>query len=78
MNAFAAVRTGRDIGDCILVSTQEPCSMCAAAGSGCRHGSVRRARPTHGNSLTDLLTVQWPRITAAAADRAARTAARNR
>jgi tRNA(Arg) A34 adenosine deaminase TadA len=149
MNAFAAVRTERDLGDCILVSTQEPCSMCAAASSFLGVGTVRYLAPdpwalasgqpenaaavgpapdlwvvtanlmfllgiasrsgvehptvvanrdlepettrivrdlvahglvvptlTNGKSLTDLLSAQWPRITAAATDRAARTAAR--
>ena len=45
MNAFAAVRTGRDLADCTLLSTQEPCSMCAAAASFLGVGVVRFLAP---------------------------------
>jgi tRNA(Arg) A34 adenosine deaminase TadA len=31
MNALARVPTGRDLGNCTLYSTQQPCSMCSAA-----------------------------------------------
>jgi tRNA(Arg) A34 adenosine deaminase TadA len=45
MNAFAAVPTGRDLGDCALLSTQEPCSMCAAAARFLGVGTVRYLAP---------------------------------
>jgi tRNA(Arg) A34 adenosine deaminase TadA len=145
MNAFAAVRTGRDLSDYTLLSTQEPCSMCAAAARFLGVGTVRYLAPdpwalasgqppnddavgpaadlwvvtanllfllsiasragiehptvvangelepettqivrdflsegpvvpaiTRGKPLADLLIPRWPRITAAAAGRAAR------
>lgn len=31
LNALAEIRTERDLGDCVLWSSQQPCSMCAAA-----------------------------------------------
>lgn len=45
MNAFAAVRTGRGLADCTLLSTQEPCSMCATAASFLGVGVVRHVAP---------------------------------
>lgn len=45
MNAFAAVPTGRDLADCTLLSTQEPCSMCAAAAAFLDVGTVRHVAP---------------------------------
>lgn len=45
MNAFAAVPTGRELGDCTLLSTQEPCSMCAAAAAFLEVGAVRHLAP---------------------------------
>lgn len=45
MNAFAAVQTGRDLADCTLLSTQEPCSMCTAAAAFLEVGAVRHLAP---------------------------------
>jgi tRNA(Arg) A34 adenosine deaminase TadA len=45
MNAYAAVPTGRDLGDCALLSTQQPCSMCAAAAAFLGVGTVRHLAP---------------------------------
>jgi tRNA(Arg) A34 adenosine deaminase TadA len=45
MNAFATVRTERDLTDCTLLSTQEPCSMCAAAAAFLEIGAVRYVAP---------------------------------
>lgn len=45
MNAFAAVRTGRDLADCTLLSTQQPCSMCAATAEFLEVGAVRHLAP---------------------------------
>ena len=45
MNAFAAVRSGRELADCTLLSTQEPCSMCAAAAAFLGVGTVRHLAP---------------------------------
>ena len=45
MNVPAAVHTGWDLADCILWSTQEPCSMCAAAASFTGVDSVRYLAP---------------------------------
>jgi tRNA(Arg) A34 adenosine deaminase TadA len=45
MNAFAAVGTGRDLADCTLLSTQQPCSMCAAAAAFLGVGTVRHLAP---------------------------------
>jgi tRNA(Arg) A34 adenosine deaminase TadA len=45
MNAFAAVRTERELTDCALLSTQEPCSMCAAAAAFLEVGAVRYVAP---------------------------------
>jgi tRNA(Arg) A34 adenosine deaminase TadA len=41
MNALAAVDTDFDLGACTLWSTQEPCSMCAAAAAFVGVGSIR-------------------------------------
>lgn len=45
MNAFAAVHTGRELADCTLLSTQQPCSMCAAAAAFLGVGTVRHIAP---------------------------------
>ena len=45
MNAFAAVPTERDLADCTLLSTQEPCSMCTAAARFLSVGTVRHLAP---------------------------------
>jgi tRNA(Arg) A34 adenosine deaminase TadA len=45
MNAFAALCTGRELADCTLLSTQQPCSMCAAAAAFLGVGTVRRLTP---------------------------------
>jgi tRNA(Arg) A34 adenosine deaminase TadA len=45
MNAFAAVPTGRELADCTLLSTQEPCAMCAAAAAFLAVGAVRHLAP---------------------------------
>src|SRR6266516_294153 len=45
MNAFAAVRTGRALAECTLLSTQQPCSMCAAAAAFLGVGLVRYLAP---------------------------------
>lgn len=45
MNAFAAVPTGHDLADCTLLSTQQPCSMCAAAAAFLGVGTVRHLAP---------------------------------
>jgi tRNA(Arg) A34 adenosine deaminase TadA len=45
MNAFAAVPTTRELGDCALLSTQEPCSMCSAAAAFLAVGAVRHLAP---------------------------------
>jgi tRNA(Arg) A34 adenosine deaminase TadA len=41
LNAFAAVPTERELADCTLLSTQEPCSMCTAAAAFLEVGTVR-------------------------------------
>jgi tRNA(adenine34) deaminase len=45
MNVLAAVSTDRDLGDCVLWSTQEPCSMCAAAAAFTGVRAVRHLAP---------------------------------
>jgi tRNA(Arg) A34 adenosine deaminase TadA len=45
MNAFAAVHTGQELADCALLSTQQPCSMCAAAAAFLGVGTVRHLAP---------------------------------
>ncbi|HZD68961.1 MAG TPA: nucleoside deaminase [Actinomycetes bacterium] len=45
LNAFAAVRTGRDLAGCTQLSTQRPCSMCAAAAVFLGVGTVRHLAP---------------------------------
>jgi tRNA(Arg) A34 adenosine deaminase TadA len=45
MNVLAAVRTEWDLSDCILWSTHEPCSMCAAAAAFTMVGAVRYVAP---------------------------------
>ena len=45
MNAFAAVPTSRDLASCMLLSTQEPCSMCRAAAAFLTVGAVRHLAP---------------------------------
>jgi tRNA(Arg) A34 adenosine deaminase TadA len=45
MNAFAAVPTGQELAGCTLLSTQEPCSMCAAAAAFLTVGVVRHLAP---------------------------------
>lgn len=45
MNVLAAVRTERDLAACTLWSTQEPCSMCAAAAAFTGVGAVRFMAP---------------------------------
>jgi len=45
MNAFAAVSTGRELADCTLLSTQQPCSMCTAAAVFLGIGTVRHLAP---------------------------------
>ena len=45
LNAFAAVPTGRELADCTLVSTQQPCSMCTAAAAFLGVGTVRHLAP---------------------------------
>jgi tRNA(Arg) A34 adenosine deaminase TadA len=45
MNVLAAVRTERDLSGCTLWSTQEPCSMCAAAAAFTAVGTVRYVAP---------------------------------
>ncbi|HZD70217.1 MAG TPA: deaminase [Actinomycetes bacterium] len=45
MNAFAAVPTGRELAGCTLLSTQQPCSMCAAAAAFLEVGTVRYLAP---------------------------------
>jgi tRNA(Arg) A34 adenosine deaminase TadA len=64
MNAFAAVPTGRDLADCTLLSTQEPCAMCAAAAAFLEVGTVRHVAPDPwalasgqpGNPISEGLT----------------------
>lgn len=41
LNALAEIPTGRDLGDATLWSSQQPCSMCAAAVEFLRVGNVR-------------------------------------
>jgi tRNA(Arg) A34 adenosine deaminase TadA len=45
MNVLAAVRTGWELAACTLWSTQEPCSMCAAAAAFTGVGRVRYVAP---------------------------------
>jgi tRNA(Arg) A34 adenosine deaminase TadA len=45
LNVLAAVRTGRDLADCTLWSSQQPCSMCAAAAAFTGVGTVRYVAP---------------------------------
>ncbi|MCX4778479.1 deaminase [Streptomyces sp. NBC_01264] len=45
MNALGAARTGWDLGTATLWSTQEPCSMCAAAAEFTGVGRVRYVAP---------------------------------
>jgi tRNA(Arg) A34 adenosine deaminase TadA len=45
LNAFAAVPTERELADCTLLSTQEPCSMCSAAAAFLTVGTVRHLAP---------------------------------
>jgi len=45
MNVLAAVRTEAELGDCILWSTQEPCSMCSAAAAFTGVGELRHIAP---------------------------------
>lgn len=45
MNVLAVVRQRRELGSCILWSTQEPCSMCAAAAAFTGVGAIRYIAP---------------------------------
>jgi tRNA(Arg) A34 adenosine deaminase TadA len=45
MNAFAAVPIGQELADRTLLSTQEPCAMCAAAAAFLAVGTVRHLAP---------------------------------
>ena len=50
MNVLEAVHTDREWGDCILWSTQEPCSMCSAAAAFVGVGELPHIAPTRGRS----------------------------
>jgi tRNA(Arg) A34 adenosine deaminase TadA len=41
LNALAEIPTERDLGDCVLWSSQQPCSMCTAAARFVKVGGVR-------------------------------------
>jgi tRNA(Arg) A34 adenosine deaminase TadA len=41
LNALAEIPTGMDLGDCVLWSSQQPCSMCRAAAEFVEVGGVR-------------------------------------
>ncbi len=45
MNVLAAVSTERDLSECTLWSSQEPCSMCTAAAAFVGVGTVRYVAP---------------------------------
>ena len=41
LNALAGIPTERDLGDCVLWSSQQPCSMCTAAAAFVEVGGIR-------------------------------------
>lgn len=53
LNVLAAVPTDRELGDCALWSTQEPCSMCTAAIAFVGVGTVRYLAPDPWAVATD-------------------------
>lgn len=45
LNVLALVQTDRDLGECVLWSTHEPCSMCSAAAAFTGVGALRHVAP---------------------------------
>jgi len=79
LNALAEIPTGRDLGDCVLWSSQQPCSMCRAAAEfvgvgGVRYLAVRLVedQALAHDDLPTALSPRWPEFVVAAERRGRR------